>query len=109
METSLHYNTITQPPSPYWAAETIDVGGNETSQKGRHALVVVHVGGDGSAYDCSFPAHPDGARYLLLHSSTEFHSLVRNQTSYSFKFYMRKLTNVQGVGGEGDASIVILV
>ncbi len=72
-------------------------------------MTVVKVSNDLSAYDCTFPEHPDGSRPVVLHSSTEFHTLIRNQTSTYLRLYTRKSTNGQGVEGDGDVSIIILV
>ncbi len=95
-------------PSPNWAAATFDALGNlAPNQKGRHAMTVTKLSGD-SAFDEIFPAHPDGARYVVLHSSTEFHTLIQNQTSTSFRFYTRKSSNAGGTEGDGDVSIVIM-
>ncbi len=94
-------------PSPYWVAATFNAAGTATSQKGRHTVVVDKPGAD-SSFDVSFPAHPDGARYVVLHSSTEFHNLIHNQTPTGFRLYTRKSTNAQGTEGEGDVSLVIL-
>jgi hypothetical protein len=95
-------------PSPFWAACHINTAGDATSQKGRHLMTVNRAADDLSAYDCSFPAHPDGNRAIVLHSSSEFHSLHRGQTSTSLRLYTRKSNNQQGVEGNGDVCIVIM-
>ncbi len=71
-------------------------------------MTVTTVGGDGSAFDVSFPAHPDGSRYTLSISSTEFHILYRFQTATGFRLYGRKLNNLAGYEGDGFFSVMVL-
>ena len=104
----LHYTTITQPPSPYWAGGNFNTSGEVFAQKGIHAMTVTKVGTD-SAYDVVFPAHPDGARFTCLHASTEYHSSIRSQTSVGFRIYTRKSNNAGGVEGTGEVSLVVLI
>ncbi len=94
-------------PSPYWAAAHISASGSATSQKGLHTLLAVKVGGD-TSFDVTFPVHPDGADYVVLHSSSEFHTLIRSQSSTGFRIYTRGSTNAGAAQGNGDVCIIIL-
>ena len=71
-------------------------------------MTVRTVSGDASAFDISFPAHPDGARYTLSISSTEYHVLYRNQTATGFRIIARTSNNAAGYEGPGIFSVMIL-
>jgi hypothetical protein len=95
-------------PSPYWAGCNFDESGSIFSQKGRFDMTVTKPGGD-TYYTITFPSHPDGARYVCLHTSTEYHCLIRDQTSTSCTIYTRTHANVAGPTGNGNVSFVILM
>ncbi len=101
----LNCNSIT---SPFWVAGNFNASGQIFSQKGRFAMTVRAVAGDESAFDINFPAHPDGNRYTLSFTSTEFHMLYRFQTSTYFRVYCRTNANAVGFQGSGFMSIMIL-
>ncbi len=88
------------------------VGGNIAAdgavfaQKGIHNMTVTDIGTNGIRID--FPAHPDGSRYLLLFSSTEYHWFYRNATSTSVDLYTRTLSNGNsGTDGGGSFGVCI--
>ena len=77
-------------------------------QKGIHNLVVSKNVND-TAYGITFPAHPDGANYIVLLSSTEFHSCYRFLTSTSFTVYLRNANSSGGSpNGSGEFDVVVL-
>ena len=104
----VHYNSITAPLSPFWVAGNINATGQVEAQKGRNTMTATKLTGD-SAFDVSFPAHPEGDRYTMSITSTEFHILFRMETSTGFRLYCRNSTNSgNGFEGTGLVSIMIL-
>jgi hypothetical protein len=98
-------------PSIYWVAGTFDFSSptNSFSQKGRHAMTVSRIAGDLSSWQVSFPSHPDGARYTILVSSAEYHTIARFQTATGCVIYTRKANNAPGAEvSTGDVSVVVL-
>ena len=61
------------------------------------------------AYTITFPSHPDGDRYVVLHSSSEYHCLLRSQTATSCVIFTRGSTNGSNTEGIGDVSFAILM
>ncbi len=61
----LHYTTIT---SPYWVACNFIADGTISHQKGEYDIGIAKRGAD-TAYDGTFPEHPDGDKYLVLLTS----------------------------------------
>jgi len=94
--------------SPFWVAGNINGSGQVLVNKGLHIMSSTKVPGD-SAIDVFFPAHPDGDRYTVSISSTEFHTLYRNQTSTSFRLHARSSKNVGGYACSGLFSIMIML
>ena len=76
-------------------------------QKGEHDITCAKLGSD-TAYDISYPAHPDGVNAVILLSSTEFHTCYRLQTSTGVRVYVRGSTNAGSNQGDGDVNLVIL-
>ncbi len=100
----LAYKTI---DSPYWVACNCSANGTISFQKGKHAIVVAKRGGD-IAYDVSFPEHPEGDKYMVIISSTEYHTFYRSQSSTGFILYLRGSTNGTVAQGDGSFNIAIL-
>ncbi len=100
----LHYTTIT---SPYWVACDCIADGTISHQKGEYDIGIVKRSGD-TAFDVTFPAHPEGDKYLALLSSSEFHIIYRSQTSTSLIIYLRGSTNAGATQGDGSFNIAIL-
>ena len=75
-------------------------------QKGEHEITSAKVGSD-TAYDISYPAHPDGVNAVILLSSTESHTCYRSQTSTGFRVYIRGSTNAGTNQGDGDVVNVV--
>ena len=92
--------------SMYWAAAHIDTNGNILSQKGSNAITCNKRSGD-IAYDISFASHPDLNNYVVLLSSTEFHTCYRFQNSTSFVVYLRNAAT-SGSAPNGDGTFDIL-
>ena len=94
--------------SMYWAAAHCATNGDILIQKGNHNLVVSKNAND-TAYVITFPAHPDGANYIVLISSTEFHSCYRFVTSTSLTVYLRNANTAGGSpNGSGEFDVVVL-
>ena len=70
-------------------------------------MTATTVSGD-TVFDVSFPAHPDGDRYTLSITSTEFHILYRNQTATGFRLFCRNSQN-SGSRFEGTGLISIMI
>ncbi len=100
----LAYTTI---DSPYWVAANCSANGTISHQKGAHDIGIVKRSGD-TAFNVSFPAHPEGDKYLVLTSSSEFHIIYRSQTSTSLIIYLRGSTNAGATQGDGSFNIAIL-
>ncbi len=100
----LAYTTI---DSPYWVAANCSANGTISHQKGKHAIGIAKVSGD-TRFNVSFPAHPEGDKYMVLLSSNEYHVLYRDQTSTGFTLYVRGSTNGAGNQGAGSFNIAIL-
>jgi hypothetical protein len=72
-------------------------------------MTVTRITGAPSAWQVSFPTHPDGNRYTVLVSSAEYHTIARNQTATGFILYTRKANNSPGPEvAAGDVSVVVL-
>ncbi len=93
-------------PNPYWVACNCIANGTISFQKGQYAIMVSKRGGD-IAYDVSFPAHPEGDKYLVSISSNEYHAFYRSHTSTGFILYLRGSTN--GIVAQGDGSFNIAI
>jgi len=94
--------------SMYWVAAHCSSNGTVQIQKGIHNLVVSKNVSD-TAYGITFPAHPDGANYIVMISSTEFHSCYRFLTSTSFTVYLRNVNSAGGSpNGSGEFDILVL-
>ncbi len=98
----LHYTTIT---SPYWVACNCIADGTISHQKGEYDIGIVRRSGD-TAFNVTFPAHPEGDKYLVLLSSNEYHIFYRSETSTGFILYLRGSTNESQ--GDGGFNIAIL-
>ncbi len=94
-------------PNPYWVACNCIANGTISFQRGQYAIMVSKRGGD-IAYDVSFPAHPDGDKYIVLISSNEYHTFYRSHTSTGFILYIRASTNGTVAQGDGSFNIAIL-
>ena len=93
-------------PNPYWVACNCIANGTISFQKGQYAIMVSKRGGD-IAYDVSFPAHPEGDKYIVSISSNEYHAFYRSHTSTGFILYLRGSTN--GIVAQGDGSFNIAI
>ncbi len=93
--------------SPYWAACHCSANGTISHQKGKHTIAVSKRSGD-TAFNVSFPAHPEGDEYLVLSSSSEFHIMHRSRTSTSLIVYLRGSTNLGESQGGGSFNIAIV-
>ena len=100
----LPYNSI---DSPYWAACNCSANGTISHQKGKYAIGIVKRGED-IAYDVTFPAHPEGKRYMVLISSNEYHFFYRGEISTGLILYLRGSTNLSTAQGDGGFNIAIL-
>ncbi len=100
----LHYTSI---DSTYWVACNCIADGTISHQKGEHGIGVVKRSGD-TAFDVTFPAHPEGEKYMVLLSSNEYHVLYRDQTSTGFIIYIRGSTNQGSPQGDGGFNIAVL-
>ncbi len=100
----LAYTTI---DSPYWVAANCSANGTISHQKGKHDIGIVKRSGD-TAFNVSFPAHPEGDKYMVIISSSEFHIIYRSQTSTSLILYLRGSTNAGASQGDGSFNIAIL-
>ncbi len=62
----IHYNTITQPPSPFWVAGRVNgITTSVLSSKGRHTFTV--EGLQTGFYQMTwYTAHPDGANFIVF-------------------------------------------
>ena len=96
--------------SPYWIAGVFDKDGVVLTQKGRYPFTVSKPSGANlvSAFDVSFPDHPEGANWTHGISSTEYHAFVRDQTQNYYRIWLRQSTNADNFQGEGLTSIWIL-
>ncbi len=100
----LSYTTI---DSPYWAACNCSANGTISHQKGEHDIGIVKRGGD-TAFNVTFPAHPEGDKYMVLISSNEYHFFYRGEISTGLILYLRGSTNLSESQGDGGFNIAIL-
>ena len=94
-------------PSPFWVAGNIGGNGAVYDHKGRYPFSAVRLSGD-YAFDVTFPSHPDGARYTVSTSSSEFHTMIRNQVATGFRVYCRNASN-SGINLDGNGWISIMI
>jgi hypothetical protein len=94
-------------PSPFWVAGNVGPTGAVYDHKGRYAFSAVRISGD-YAFDVTFPSHPDGNRYTVSTSSSEFHTMIRNQTTTGFRVYCRNASN-SGTNLDGNGWISIMI
>ena len=95
-------------PNLFWCAGTFDQNGTVFAQKGLHPFTMTKPSGLDTAFDVTFPAHPEGANWTYSINSTEYHTFVREQTSTSFRLWMRQSGNGDGWQGEGLTSFMML-
>ena len=94
-------------PSPFWIAGNINGSGAVFKQKGKYVFSCAKV--STSIYDITFPAHPDGNRYTVCLSSTEYHVLYRTETPTSFRIYAPNNNNAFSAQGGAVVSVAILI
>jgi len=94
-------------PSPFWIAGNIDAAGAIFKQKGKYVFYCTKV--SPMIFDITFPSHPDGDRYTVCLSSTEYHVLYRTETPTSFRIYAANNSNAFTQQGGGVVSVAILI
>jgi hypothetical protein len=94
--------------NPFWGACQIDSNGNTFSQKGKHNIACNSVNDASSSFRISFPAHPDGNKYVVGLSSNEYHTFYREANSTSLLIYIRQGDNSSGGGSNNFINVTIL-
>ena len=100
--------SISGNTGPYWVAGVFDKEGNVFAQKGRFSFSVTKASGTQSAFDITFPAHPEGSNWTHSINSTEYHTFIRDMTSTFARVWLRRNDNADGWQGEGLTSFMIL-